>query len=178
MCGIVCVFGQASWALFYRLHCAWPGGLFFWHNGIKKVCSGQWYCEMVEESDHDLDFVTKNKQNKLLVCRMIYFKWGRYWNKQEWKWRWGWCTACNRWLATVSKSDGDLARFPCSVSQQGFLLPLSAKPKSELEYLQLFSLMISQKTMCVPQTSTLLRRFRRPCLYQNFLCGKCGLMGH
>jgi hypothetical protein len=29
---------------------------------------------MVEESDHDLDFVTKNKQNKLLVCRMIYFK--------------------------------------------------------------------------------------------------------
>ena len=34
--------------------------------------------------------------------------------------------------------DCDLIKFPYSVTQQGFTLPQSARPKTELEYFQLF----------------------------------------
>jgi hypothetical protein len=38
--------------------------------------------------------------------------------------------------------DCDLIKFPYSVTQQGFTLPQSVRPKTELEYFQLFSQMI------------------------------------
>jgi hypothetical protein len=38
--------------------------------------------------------------------------------------------------------DGDLIKFLYSVTQQGFTLPESAWPKTELDYFQLFSQMI------------------------------------
>jgi hypothetical protein len=39
---------------------------------------------------------------------------------------------------TYSKSDGDLENFSYTIRQQGFLLPQIARPKTELEYFQLF----------------------------------------
>jgi len=57
--------------------------------------------------------------------------------------------------------DCDLIKFPYSVTQQGFALPQSARPKTELEYLQLLFSDLIGEIVTATNTCMQQKKFRR-----------------